>query len=183
VNGPLLAEFIQSMNAAGELSRWTVAVVGGGTGRTIDVGNGSTLKTLQRRVASPASERYSIGRLLSPRDEAIDLTSHEWDAALELTRQAWRKDAARLKTTTQPDAPNGPAVRAVRGFGFPDHTPTASGLLLLYFLDPRTEWTNLSEGAPEVAAFGISFPGSNTGVKVEYKINNVLWEQEYGPAQ
>jgi hypothetical protein len=31
-------------------------------------------------------------------------------------------------------------------------------------------------------AFGISFPGSNSGTKVEYKVNNVLWDQEYGPA-
>ena len=28
----------------------------------------------------------------------------------------------------------------------------------------------------------MSFPGSNRGEKVEYKVNNVLWEQEYGSA-
>jgi len=36
---------------------------------------------------------------------------------------------------------------------------------------------------PPVIAFGISFPGSNSGLKVEYKVNNVLWEQEYGSAE
>ena len=55
--------------------------------------------------------------------------------------------------------------------------------LLIYYLDPRQDWTGLPSGAPEVAAIALSFPGSNAGVKVEYKINNVLWEQEYGPAQ
>ena len=35
----------------------------------------------------------------------------------------------------------------------------------------------------QVAAFAISFPGSSRGESVEYKVNNVLWEQweeEYG---
>lgn len=182
VNSQLLAEFIRSMNGAGELGRWTVAVVAGGTGRQMDVGNGTVLSTLQRRAA-PQTDRYSIGRLLSPRDETIDLTTEEWVAALDLTKKAWRKDAARLRNTSEPDVPNGPAIREVRGFGTPGHAATGTGLLLLYFLDPRSEWTNLENGAPEVVAFGISFPGSNTGVKVEYKVNNVLWEQEYGPAQ
>jgi hypothetical protein len=182
VNGPLLAHFIQSMNAAGELSRWTVAVVGGGTGHPIDVGNGSTLTTLQRRGASQA-DRYSIGTLVSPRDETVDLSSEEWNAALDLTREAWTRDAARRRTAEEPDAPSGPAIRKVKGTGAHGREPAGTGLLLLYFIDPRPEWTGLPAGAPDIAAFAVSFPGSDAGVKVEYKVNNVLWEQEYGPAQ
>jgi hypothetical protein len=182
VNSAMLAEFIQSMNAANELTRWTVAVVGGGTGRPCDIGNGTELKTL-KRVGDSHEERYSIARLLSPRDEAIDLNEEEWRAALSLTREAWRADPGRPKRTTEPDAPNGPSIRKVRGFGAagrPGHQDR--GLLLVYFLDPRSEWTQLPNDAPEVAAIALSFPGSNSGIKVEYKVNNVLWEQEYGAA-
>jgi hypothetical protein len=183
VNSAMLAEFIRSMNVANELSRWTVAVIGGGTGAATDVGNGTTLNMLQRKGVTQA-DRYSIGRLLSPRDEAIDLSEAEWKAALELTRESWRADPARLQQGSEPDVPNGPAVRKIRGFGAPGSPGHQErGLLLVYFLDPRPEWTGLPIGAPEVAAIGLSFPGSNAGVKVEYKINNVLWEQEYGPAQ
>jgi hypothetical protein len=39
------------------------------------------------------------------------------------------------------------------------------------------------DDALPVVAFGISFPGSRSGVTVEYKVNNVLWEQEYGAAE
>ena len=35
---------------------------------------------------------------------------------------------------------------------------------------------------PPVVAFGVSFPGSSSGRKVEYKVTNILWEQEYGSA-
>ncbi len=176
VNGPLLAQFINSMNAAGELSRWTVAVIGGGTGHPVDVGNGSIVSTLQRRGVSQA-DRYSIGTLVSPRDETLDLRMEDWDAARVLTREAWTKDAARAKAIHEPESPSGPAIRKVKG------SVGGTGLLLLYFIDPRPEWTGLAAGAPDIAAFAISFPGSDAGVKVEYKVNNVLWEQEYGPAQ
>ena len=58
------------------------------------------------------------------------------------------------------------------------------GLLLLYVLDPQKAEAGFSAEAPGVVAFGISFPAkSNAGTKVEYKVNNVLWEQEYGPAE
>lgn len=184
VNSAMLAEFIQSMNAANELRLWTVAMIGGGSGGLCDVGNGTKLKMLKRQGVIQA-DRYSIGRLLSPRDEAIDLEEAEWNAALALTKEAWRADPARLRQGGQePDTPNGPSVRKIRGFGAdgkPGHQE--HGLMLLYLLDPRQDWTGLPAGSPEVAAIALSFPGSNAGVKVEYKVNNVLWEQEYGPGQ
>ena len=55
------------------------------------------------------------------------------------------------------------------------------GLLLLYLLDPALARDNM-KGLPSVAAFGISFPASGSGVKVKYEVNNVAWEQDYGGA-
>lgn len=54
---------------------------------------------------------------MSPRDEAIDLDAAAWNAALALTRSTWRADSARGQNSQGPNAPNGPAVRHVRGFG------------------------------------------------------------------
>jgi len=183
VNSALLAEFIRSMVAVGELTHWTIALIGGGQGRDLAIARDITVKMLQRSRESGNENRYSIRRLMSPRDEAIDLDEAGWNAALTATREAWRADPARLKTGKEPDAPSGPAVRKIRGFGaegiaaHPDR-----GVLALYALDPLKAYADFPEDTPPIVAFGVSFPGSNSGLKVEYKVNNVLWEQEYGPA-
>jgi hypothetical protein len=183
VNSGMLAEFIQKMNATGELKQWTVAIIGGGKGRSADVGNGVRVDTLQRKGAGH-EDRYSIGRLLSPRDEAIDLDELHWEEALRLTREAWHADPARLQQGREPDIPSGPSIRRVRGTGISSQaTHQPRGLFLIYLLDSRREWTGLPEGSPDVAAIALSFPGSESQVRVEYKVNNILWEQEYGPGQ
>lgn len=182
VNSALLAEFIQSMVSIGELTKWTIALIGGGQGAEFTVAPGISVTMLQRSSEGP-TDRYSIGRLMSPRDEAIDLDDQAWTAALAATKQAWHADPARLKTSKEPEFPSGPAIRKIRGFGADGVAPHPErGVLVLYVLDPAKANANLPADTPPVVAFGISFPGSNSGLKVEYKVNNVLWEQEYGPA-
>jgi hypothetical protein len=121
---------------------------------------------------------------MSPRDEAIDLDEAAWKAALALTQSTWRADPARGQSSGEPDTPNGPAVRAVRGFGA-EGVPARpdKGVLFLYALDPLKADLDFTAATPPVIAFALSFPGSNAGLKVEYKINNVLWEQEYGSSE
>ena len=55
-------------------------------------------------------------------------------------------------------------------------------MLFLYALDPVKAEARFPAGTPAVMGFAISFPASSSGLKVEYTVNNVLWEQEYGPA-
>ena len=184
VNSVLLSEFIQTLNGDNELTNWTVALIGGGDGGKCEIVEGIDVEMLKRSDNGPHENRYSIGRLLSPRDEAIDLDANAWNAALEMTRTAWHADPARGEARTPPDTPNGPSIRRIRGFGAEGVSAHPErGLLLLYVLDPRKEWTRLPEGAPPVVAFGASFPGSDSGRKIEYKCNNVLWEMEYGSAE
>lgn len=184
VNSPLLAEFIQSMSAQGELTHWTVALIGGGQGQPSEITADISIQMLKRQQKSKDGDRYSIGRLLSPRDEAIDLDEAEWAAALAATREASRLDPARLQSGDEPDVPNGPAIRRVRGFGGPGlKGHPERGLLLLYVLDPQSADVGFPPDTPPVVAFGISFPGSGSGHKVRYKVNNVLWESEYGSAE
>ncbi|WP_374275842.1 Z1 domain-containing protein [Brevundimonas sp.] len=182
VNSTLLAEFVAEMNRDGELTSWTVALIGGGKGATVTLAPGLDVDMLLRTANDGTADRYGIGRLLSPRDEAIDLDADAWQAALDLTRRGWQADAARLKTREEPSDPSGPAIRRIRGEGSDTVAgDPRRGLLLLYMLDPALARQDMA-GLPPVVAFGISFPASGSGVKVKYEVNNVAWEQDYGGA-
>ena len=184
VNSGLMAEFVQSMAAVAELTRWTVALIGGGEGGSWEMSAGVRVDMLRRASNGAFDNRYAIGRLLSPRDEAIDLDEAAWNAALSVTRETWHADPARRQESREPEAPNGPAIRKIRGFGA-DGVPAhpERGLLLLYVLDPLKADAGFPADTPPIVAFGASFPGSNSGLKVEYKVNNVLWESEYGASE
>ncbi len=182
MNSVLLAEFITRMNVDRELTSWTVAVIGGGRGKSFPLTEDLEIQMAKRTAEGPGN-RYSIGRLLSPRDEAIDLTGEEWTAALDATRKGWKPDPARSKSTEPPDEPSGPSIRKVRGEGVPGQAGHPErGLLLLYVPDPAEAGAPVDPLLPPVVAFGISFPSSHSGTKVEYKVNNVAWTQEYGGA-
>ena len=73
VNSLLLAEFITSMSEEQELTKWTVVLIGGGEGKSVPIIDDIQIETLKRSPKGEYADRYSIGRLLSPRDEAIDL--------------------------------------------------------------------------------------------------------------
>ncbi|WP_418319040.1 Z1 domain-containing protein [Piscinibacter sakaiensis] len=190
VNSALLRDFVRSMAATGELTSWTVALLGGGSGGKHTFASGLTIDAMTKRTADKdIADRYAIGRLLSPRDEAIDLDSAAWTAALARTKKMFNPDAGRLKSgvkPSEPDTPNGPSIRFIRGKGSEaDGVAPAPqrGLLLLYPLDPQQAGCEALAGRKNpVMAFGVSFPSSDSGVKVEYAVDHLLWTQEYGPA-
>lgn len=184
VNPQLLSEFIHNMNEVGELMHWTVALIGSkDAARHATLVDNVTVGMLVR-TDNGVDGRYSIGRLLSPRDEAIDLDEKSWRAALDLSRKSFKPDPGRGRINP-PEAPSGPAIRFVRGYGSQDANviPSKKGLLLLYLLDPIDSKAPIVGTSSPVVAFGLSFPGSASGTKVEYKVNNVLWEQEYGHSE
>ncbi|HEU4460855.1 MAG TPA: Z1 domain-containing protein [Methylibium sp.] len=190
VNSALLRDFVWSMAATGELTSWTVALLGGGSGGPHTFAGGLTIDAMSKRTADKdISDRYAIGRLLSPRDEAIDLDDTAWTAALARTKKMFNPDAGRQKDgvrPSEPDTPNGPSIRFIRGKGSAaDGVEPAPqrGLLLLYPLDPQQSGSDVLAGRKDpVMAFGVSFPSSDSGVKVEYAVDHLLWAQEYGPA-
>lgn len=188
VNSKLLTDFVRSMAKVSELTHWTVALIAGGTGAPYSFHGGLEIGGMLKRAADQdIKDRYSIGRLLSPRDEAIDMDNNAWKAALDATIRAWKPDPARQKDGSepkQPELPNGPAIRRIRGKGS-DGVAAAPerGLLLLYALDPQEAGEGFfGDRKDPVIAFGVSFPSSDSGVKVEYKVDHLFWEQEYGPA-
>ena len=179
VNSDLLAEFIRSLVHENELTDWTVALVGAGRGEGGEhvFQEGVTVRMLERKARGRHPDRYSIGRLMSPRDEAIDLDEPAWNVALNEARRAYHEDAGRNRSPTEPDVPNGPAIRKVR--------PRSRGVLFIYVLDPNLAGTGsgVAKDGPPVVGFALSFPASNSGVRVNYKVNNILWEQEFGASE
>lgn len=185
VDSRRLAEFIHSMNAEGELTEWTVALLGVQSGVPCELAPGIKVNGIKRTGENQA-DRYAIGVLLDPIDESIDLDEDQWKAAHALTVRLWEKKKEK-KSEVRPTKPNGVAIREVRGKGegtVPGHPER--GLLVLYVLDPAKSGREEMQGMPDVVAFGISFPGSASTVTVEYKVNNVMWEQweqQYGATE
>lgn len=186
VNSAVLADFVKVMAAKGELTSWTIALVGGNDGKDRIFCEKYALENMIVRNQNPSSkgEHYSIGRLLSPRDESIDLDEDAWMAALNLTVDDRMMDPARRTEETgkePPKAPSGVFVRQVRGLGakgvlgHPER-----GLLLLYPIDPSG--AGLPEDAVPVIGFGVSFPASRSATTVKYEVDHLLWETEYAPA-
>jgi len=189
VNSPLIRDFIRSMAAEGELTSWTVFLAGGGKGGSYQFEGGPLIDGMIQRMAEPNRiDRYSIGRPVSPPDEAIDLDGPAWDAALARTLEKWNPDPGRQadgKKPQQPNIPSGLAIRHVRGLGATSLgvQPTPQkGLLILYPLDPqKAEFTGgFGNWDKPVIAFGISFPASKSGVKVQYTVDHLTWAREYG---
>lgn len=181
VNSKVLAQFIRKMGASGELTHWTVALLGlpaTGQTRAVELAPGISVGMVRRGAADPeVRDRYSIGVLLDPKDELIDLDERQWEAALELTIRTWEGRKERSEET--PTVPSGIAGRTIRGFGGSGVAADPSkGLLVLYVLDgdKATQDHVALKGLPGVVAFGISFPGSKSDNKVEYMVNNVGWE-------
>lgn len=194
VNGRLLADFIHLQLEAKELTHWTVALLSQTPGRrdedddehqpttSMKIGDfevGCSLRALLPRASSPTADKYRIRRLLSPRDEAIDLDAAQWAEALAQTKCRANADGGRGVTPDDVVAikvPSGPELRQQRN-------PT-SGLLLLYPLDPTSiDLSKLDDRlrseldlAVPVLGFGISFPGSRSRRVVSYRVNNVYAE-------
>lgn len=181
IMSPLIADFIEELNKDRELTTWTVALIGKEQPGTENSVGGAMVKMLDRRRAAEHADRYSIKTLISPRDQAIDLTEAEWKAALELSRKTWRNDTDRNEGKEPPSEPRGPQIRHVLGNGVAEAGIPARrerGLLMLYLLDPAgAEVPELTDADP-VVAWAISFPSSNSERRVSnqtYIAGSVLW--------
>ena len=174
-NSNFLRQFIEKQNEHRDLLEWDVALLSG-RGQVTDLA-GLKIPMAQRtpltRNTSISDQidakKYIIGRLVSPRDEAIDLDEDAFAEALERTRATWHEDAARNRTRGEfPNEPSGMSIRETRHQG--------RGLMLLYPLDPDTEVTR---GVTDpVMAVALSFPTSSNATEIDYVVNNVFARTE-----
>lgn len=188
VNSAMLVEFIQKMVARDELTSWTVALLGvsNGKGKPYTFESGITVDSMPMRKSNSIGKgKYSIGVLTDPSDEGIDLIYPEWKAALDLTQAAWKKDPARIRNNL-PDKPSGKMIRVVRGGGAPEISAAPErGVLLLYPVSPDSKGADElvpSDWDAPIMAFAISFPESDSGETVAYKVDHLKWKEEYGAA-
>ncbi|RSE90424.1 Z1 domain-containing protein [Achromobacter denitrificans] len=188
----LLSEFIVKMLDIGQLSKWSVALLGGGMGEgdphTFPGGNPSTTYSMRKTEDPDDQEKidpkfFAIGVLTDPKDEGIDLGNDAWQDALTRTRAASKREPS-----NQPAFPSGKGIRQMRGKrgGEADR-----GLLLLYPLTPYfykdknapPERLIVPEWRKPIMAFAIAFPASDKSISVEYEVNYLYWLQEYGPSE
>jgi len=184
-NSTVIADFVAKMNDIGELLDWTVALLAEGRegSKPYSFSPSVSVKTFPSRGDTGVKDRYSIGVLTEPADEAIDLEMEEWKAALAATLKEWKPDVARNRRVP-PTKPAGKKIREQRGKGLEGAPPPSrKGLLLLYPLSPVASGTPVNaKWDKPIAGFAISFPTSTSGIKVEYKVDHLLWEEEYGAA-
>ncbi len=166
LNGARMARYIQDQIGAGELTQWTVYLPSADS-KEVSLGGRrfSSIKRTPRGDRSSA-ERYIVRTILSPFDEAIDLTDAEFQAAL---RDANRERQAAGDPPA--DRPSGPSIRKVRG------ARPQNGLLIIYALDPDIA---LDPGVTERPVIGVvvSFPDSEKALRRVYVENTVRRREE-----
>lgn len=165
-NPKLLKEYIEKRSARGELTHWTVALINNSTAaKTLSLG-GHRIGLTWRADPHPSDPKYTLtkGHIIDPKHEFIDLTLEQVDEALQMMQA---DPDRKSRSEKAPKVPSGPYIRAVR--------PSQRGLLLIYPLDPEPPQV-------EIPVMGLAFSISHSpkDVKVEYRVNNIYWEQEFG---
>jgi len=181
-NSKVITEFIQKMNAIGELKKWSVALVAEGKESTgYRFRDDVQVNNLPLRTHTGVKGRYSIGVLTDPKDESIDVLDDVWIEALKRSIIDWEGGA---KTTQKPTRASGKRIRDGRGGKLEvQRDIEKNGLLLIY---PLSRKGSIDAGVPDsvepIIGFAISFPTSTTGITAEYKVDHLFWETEYGQA-
>ena len=166
LNGTRMAQYIQTQMAVSELTEWTVFLPSADS-KEVRLG-GRTFKSPKRTPRSDRSvtNRFIVRTILSPFDEAIDLSDAEFQNALDETNNE------RLALGEPPtDRPSGPSIRTERG------KRPHNGLLIIYALDPEIA---LGTGVTDRPVIGVvvSFPDSPTARRRLYIENTIRRREE-----
>jgi hypothetical protein len=94
--------------------------------------------------------------LLSPKDEAIDLTLDELNTVVE--------------SSSSLTSLSGPAIRSTKSLY---RGRSAPGLLLVYLVKPKSSDKPEHQFDTPFVGIGMSFPSSESGTKVAYIVNAV----------
>ncbi|SEP19409.1 Z1 domain-containing protein [Nitrosovibrio sp. Nv6] len=162
-NSQAISEYITDRVKNGRLTRWTVSLVAAGRSKkSLSIGP-YPVTLIQRDNRSEGDRwKYTIGRLVSPSDEATDLDESKYLAALAATTAAWEKKTA--PKGDRPEIPGGPFIRKQRDF--------ENGLLLIYPID----WGTGKE--VPLMGFAVSFPFDDDAPLIEYAENSVKQLEE-----
>jgi hypothetical protein len=155
-----MRDYIRAQLGIGELTEWTV-ILPSGRGSDQDFA-GTRIKTVSRDVLNRNDKdgELSYRTILSPGDEALDLSAEEFAYALDLTNQS---RAANGKPPAE--RPAGPDIRIARG------QRPERGLPLIYPIDPKSAAMD-DLGMPLVGVV-VSFPESKNARSITYTYNSV----------
>jgi hypothetical protein len=170
----LIQRYIKSRESENELLSWTIILLSGGDGDSIEVG-GFPVECMKRTTLTqddPNSDKFTIRRLVSPRDEWLDFDLVTQQEIMRKTRDEY-KGKKKKKESSTPKTPAGPVIREMR--------KKENGLLLLYPLDLRAEDKGVEKKLIKTIGFAVSFPFSQTTGDVSYRVNKVYWDSEIRP--
>lgn len=198
VQSGLLVRYIQAQRQRSrhELQRWTVVLVSKQLEDERDqfVLGGLEISLITRRpTKEDRKERHSIGRLVSPTDEQVDLTEaqrrHIKEQAAQVRKRRAAIKAAKADGVTPPvnETDEEGSVQAVEGVLARKARDPGQGLLLIYPLSTYYQPTGRKgeyqpiKGLPlPPIGIALSFPYSETAQPISYRVNNKYWEQEFG---
>ena len=173
VDCKLMNAYIEKQNEDGDLTDWTVLLLSGESSNYFEIRNAGRVRLVNRRWNPNQkihdSKHLFIRRLVSPRDEGIDLSNAQFETALAKTISEWELNKENTRRINSPKEPSGIAIRNTRD--------KSNGLLLIYPLSPP-EYDGFDE--TPVIGFAISFPGNSHARTVTYTVNNVYYRQELG---
>ena len=161
-----LVDYIQAQLKQNELSSWTIALISKKKAENNYTIAGLEVGLTKRENVADSSlleYRLSKSRLLNPPDEMLDFSPSVQEEIINITKER-RREAGKPESKSK--TPDGKVIREKRN--------SRNGLLLLYPLDPKS-----IDAEIPVIGLGISFPSSSSAKSVEYKVNNVYWEQEF----
>jgi Z1 domain len=159
-----LVRYIDECNARDELKHWTVCLVSKEKGESKQIA-GLTFNPVTRKAESPVPlQQFTTRAVAGKAEEAADLCTSEFSAALAATRQRERKE--QVPEGELSEWPDREEVRAAR--------PPTRGLLLLYPI------AHAPDGDPGyVVSAALSFPASPSAKALAYTANEV-WQTEHG---
>lgn len=169
----LLQRYILVQAEQGELTEWNVFLASSGragtppwkTAEQLGIGHVGLIERDPFPAEGGIPERYSIRRLVSPTDEARDLSDEEKQCAMDETVRLWKESTRKNKSQDPPAELSGRAIRIAR--------PKTRGLLIIYPLDGTVAKLEVD---PPVMGIALSFPKSDTAREIEYTVNNVFTE-------
>lgn len=168
VNTTLLAQYIEKQMEAGDLGNWSVLIAGKEPTKDNAISMAGCLTGQLKRANHPVfSEEpstepsaYRIRRLVSPQDEAWDLSEPRYADAMKLEER--REDGS------ERSYPGGPEIRANRDKN--------DALLILYPLKSQ-EFTQPVGTDKGYMGFAVSFPGNKAAKPITYRVNEVYQGQ------
>lgn len=162
-NSRAISDYIANRVEHGRLVAWTVVLVARGrSARREQIGPCTVALTERANRSDGEPGKFTIGRLVSPTDEMIDLEPEQRDEALRETIGVWEKKSS--PKGERPDIPAGPFIRRQR--------VVEHGLLLVYPIDPG------NEDADALMGFAVSFPFDHEAPLVDYAENSVKQLEE-----